>query len=419
MSVMDFALWYSGRAKLCWREAEAYFKQFRYPECAQSFTDSVEFATKAICEFLSEKYDPRHDVSDALIRASGRLHDYRGQLSRAAWISSRWVGMAQRARLLVRYGNQKAKVHPAQIVTQRDIAPLRADALEICKFLISVEIKAKFQPPIRMGILDGRVDESDTSERPCIEYGFTEFRIDDWEKRFSQIDEQANDKYSIERIPISRVGNQFSLIINPFGELYPEKDPRRRLAFNILRNYVADGGVLVNIAGFPFFWAWDVVEGEKEPVVDTAILVPEVEVVENKMVVDRFLPILSFAGSLLWREFGVMTTSDTPKLSGVNELETYQDEEDKIIAGDLADVGGSTEIHEFRALRKGEKEFMPLLRTCRPDFGEVYPIAAIPHAWGCLIVAGMHTRGTAEFEKLATAVDNFCSWMRRNLHGGY
>jgi len=413
MSSLDLALWYASKAKLCLREGEKYFTQFRCPECASSFEESIEFSTKAICEFLQENYKPKHDISDALIELSTRFPDYKEQLTRSAWISSRWVGMAQRARNLVRYGNQAAKVPATEIVQKKDTVPIRADAYEICRLLDKVEGTKKFAPPMRLGILDGYFDESHESEKPCAAYPYTDFRIDNWEKRFAQFILEGKNKFVIERIPMSKVSNHYCLIINPFGEAYPERDIKNRLSFNILKNYILDGGLLVNVAGFPFFYAWDVISGKQEPIVDKTTLLPRsIRIDKGQVFIDQFVTMIDFAGSLLWREFDVLTTSDTPEFSGINQLEIIQKEEDKSIAGDLTTLGGN-KVNEFRAVRSETKNAIPLIRAFRPDFKEVYPIAAIQLGFGYLVIGGMHNKTSAEFEKLANAVNNFSEWLSK------
>lgn len=411
------ALWYSSKAKLYWRQGEGFFRQFRYPECASSYEESIEFAAKAICEFYGQGYDWKHGVSDGLIHLSAKISGYKLQFSRAAWISSRWVGMEQRARTLVNYGNQEAKVPATQIVRKEDVEPLKQDALEICRLLCKVEFEKKFEPPIRIGILNGNVDESDTLEKPCSIFPYSEFKSADiWKDRFSTISFSGKNKYIIEKIAVSKVNNEFALIINPFGEAYPEKDIRKRFAFNILRDYIADGGVFVNTAGFPFFYAWDVRQGKEEAVVDEKLLIPEsIQLAEGKVVgIGQFKLLLNFAGSLLWREFGALTTSETPTFSEIKELDTYQMEEDRKIAGDLVNVGGINKVNEFRALRKETKDLIPMLRAQRPDFGEIYPIAAIKYGWGYMIATGMYNKTNVEFEKLLVAIDNFCSWLQKS-----
>lgn len=408
----DLALWYSSKAKVYLREGEKLFQEFRYPECVSSFGASIEFALKAICAFLGADYKWEHSVSKPLIHLSVKYSEYSKQLSRAAWISSRWVGANQQTRNLANYGNQDASVPATEIIGRKDIELIKADAIEVCKLLHLIEIKQKFGVPRKLGILNGFVDESDSSEKPCQKYPFTEFNINDWEKRFSQILDNGKGKYKVEKIPTSRVGNEFAVIINPFGEAYPEKDVKKRFAFDILKNYIEDGGLLVNVAGFPFFYAWDVTKGGEQPVVDEKTLVPQSVRIQGKtFYVDRFRLLLNFAGSLLWRELDAITTSETPEFGGINQLEVYQNEEDREIVGNIVDVGGEKKVYEFRALRKETKGLIPFLRARRPDFGEIYPIAAVNIGFGHLIVGGMHTKSSSEFEKLVVAIDNFCDWL--------
>jgi HEPN domain-containing protein len=412
MGAFELALWYSSKAKLCWRQAEEYFRQFRYPECASSYEESIEFAAKAICEFYGQRYDWKHGVSDGLINLSATVQGYKLQFTRAAWISSRWVGMEQRARTLIRYGNQQAKIPATKIVGRKDVEPLKEDAFEICRLLCRIEFAKKFEPPIRIGILNGRVDNSDETEKPCGVFPFSEFKgLDVWKDRFAKITLSPESKYIIEEISVSQVTNDFAIVINPFGEAYPEKDIPKKFAFNILKDYIADGGVYVNIAGFPFFYAWDVAKGKEEPVVDEKILIPEsIGIKEGKIVAAaQFRVLLNFAGSLLWREFGALTT-----MGDVQELEVYQTAEDKNIAGDIVAIEGSNKVNEFRALRHETKNLIPILRASRPDFGEIYPIAAFKHGWGYIVAAGMHLKTNVEFEKLIAALDSFCSWLKKN-----
>jgi len=414
LSSYDLALWYSSKSKAYLREGEEFFQEFRYPECISSSGASIEFASKAICAFLGANYKLEHDVSGSLIYLSVKYPKYSQQLSRAAYISSRSVGAKDQTRNLVNYGNQDARVPATNMIGRKDAELVKNNALEVSKLLHLVETKQKFGLPRKLGILNGFVDGSDSSEKPCAKYSFTEFKMEDWEKRFSQISDDGKAKYGIEKIPISKVGNEFAVIINPFGEAYPERDVKKRIAFNILKNYIEDGGVLVNVAGFPFFYAWDVIKGVEEPIVDEKTLIPaSVRIQGKELYLDRFQLLLNFAGSLLYRELDAITTFDTPEFGGVNQLEVYQKEEDKEIVGDIVDAGGEKKVHEFRALRKETNGLTPFLRAQRPGFGEVYPIAAVKIGFGYLIVGGMHTKSSSEFEKLALVVDRFCDWLFR------
>jgi HEPN domain-containing protein len=415
----DLALWYASKAKGHLREGNRLFQGFRYPECISAFGDSIEFTSKALCAFLGADYRPTHDLAKPLIYLAATHSVQSKEFSRAAWISSRWVGADQQTRLLASYGNQDAGVPATKFISKKDVELIKADAEEVCRLLQVVETRQKFMIPIKLGILNGYVDEQDPSEKPCSKYAYTEFKIEDWERRLSQITASGKSRFQIEQIPVSKIGNEYAIVLNPFGEIYPEKDTKKRFVFNHLKDYIENGGVLVNVAGFPFFYAWDVMKGYEEPVVDEKTLIPATIFVGPRggtpaFSVKNFALLLNFAGSLSWRELEVITTGDTPQMSGVNELDVYQDPNDKIIGGDLANVGGQSKVHEFRAIRKdATKDAVPLLRTRRPDFGEVYPIAEISRGFGYLIVGGMHTKSSSEFEKLIAAIDNFCDWLSK------
>jgi HEPN domain-containing protein len=412
----DLALWYSSKAKGYLREGNRLFQGFRYPECISAFGASIEFASKALCAFLGADYKAEHDLSKPLTYLSVKYSTCKNELSRAAWISSRWVGANQQTRLLASYGNQDAAVPATRFIGKQDVALIKVDAAEACKLLNLVETRQKFGVPRKLGILNGYVDEEDSSEKPCTQYTFSEFKIEDWEKKFSQTVDAGKPKFEVERIPLSKIGSEYAVIINPFGEVYPEKDTKGRFAFNQLMDYVEDGGVLVNVAGFPFFYAWDVLKGAEEPIVDEKTLIPEgVRAEGGTFYVERFRMLLNFTGSLAWRDLGIITTSDTPQMSGINELEVFQEEKDKEMVGDLVNIAGQNKIHEMRAVRKDlTKDAIPLLRAKRPDFGEVYPIATVRKGFGYLIVCGMHNKGIPEFERTALTVDRFCDWLCKN-----
>lgn len=145
--MLNLGLWYSSKAKLYLREGENYFRQYRYPESISSFQKSIEFATKAICEFFNEDYSEgnryAHDVSPALERLAVRTPAYKEDFSRAALVSSRWVGMKQKARMLIEYGNQKAGVPATKIVRKNDVELIGNNAREICELLNSIELQIK------------------------------------------------------------------------------------------------------------------------------------------------------------------------------------------------------------------------------------------------------------------------------------
>ena len=76
----------------------------------------------------------------------------------------------------------------------------------------------------------------------------------------------------------------------------------------------------------------------------------------------------------------------------------------------LRTIGGSSNVQEFRALRDESQNLVPLLRGTRPDFGNVYPIAAIKYGYGYFLNCGMDLVSNIEFEKSIVASERFLKW---------
>lgn len=100
--------------------------------------------------------------------------------------------------------------------------------------------RSRFKNP-RVGILDGYV-RSQTNETRC-ETGFTSFSPQDWRDHFEhRLD--GNRRYRVDLIPAKDIGTRFSLIINPFGELYPEGDLIELTTFMAIKRFIYRGGSL-------------------------------------------------------------------------------------------------------------------------------------------------------------------------------
>ena len=58
-------------------------------------------------------------------------------------------------------------------------------------------------------------------------------------------------------INISNDKNAYYAIINPYGGLYPEVDSVEKISLKSIFDYVANGGIFVNVADVPGFWTYD------------------------------------------------------------------------------------------------------------------------------------------------------------------
>ena len=175
--------------------------------------------------------------------------------------------------------------------------------------------------------------------------------------------------------------------------------------------------------GFPLFYAWDVTEGKSIPIAEEKILIPETIKVEldklsgqiRNLIIEQYKHVLLFSGSLFWKVFGAVTTSDTPVHSGPCLVEVYQKNEDLQRFRNLTSTKNGDKVKEFRAITEKSKNCIPLLRARRPeaDFGEVYPIAAVPYGDGYLLTCGMKIEDENEKQKTLLSVDRFIEWLQK------
>lgn len=199
----------------------------------------------------------------------------------------------------------------------------------------------------------------------------------------------------IRSIALADIDDSYTLIINPFGENYPEKDTVLHSSFNDLRSYMEKGGCLFCI-GAAFYYHQNTASSDMKE--------PTLLKIQN-----------NFQGmndSFLYKKFSVSFTMDNYDNNG-NPLSiepivvsVYQEDVDKDIAGDI--LGEINIINRFRALKSETIDYIPLLREIGNN---IYPLAAIPYSKGLLIHAGMRINGVEsnEFKIIIKLIDNLVS----------
>lgn len=81
----------------------------------------------------------------------------------------------------------------------------------------------------------------------------------------SRITDEAREKVTkvlVKQIKIKRPWvrfflDRYNIILNPYGSAYPEVNIKELPVFNTMLNYVLNGGLFVNVADIPFYWAYD------------------------------------------------------------------------------------------------------------------------------------------------------------------
>jgi hypothetical protein len=83
---------------------------------------------------------------------------------------------------------------------------------------------------------------------------FTNVKPGDWKR---EIKKQANQKNLKVKVGmIKKNFHRYSVIVNPYGGVYPETDLVRLETLDRIFTYVAEGGLFVSVADIPGFWAY-------------------------------------------------------------------------------------------------------------------------------------------------------------------
>jgi hypothetical protein len=250
--------------------------------------------------------------------------------------------------------------------------------------------KDRFRHPIKVGILDGSIRRRD---RPChVEVGA--LLPQQWAQILGRIFQDEN---LIHMISPTQIDNSYCIILNPFGEIYPEEDISRRKSFFRIKAYVEEGGIFINASGLAFYYMFDTRSGRRfitgEPLETTVEGQPGVYRGQTN-------PIRSW----LRENFQVrVTVFHQPE-----RLEVYQLPEDRILAGDLVNVGGTNEVNEWRACIY-HPSLIPFLRSLKPRDNpneECYPLAATKHGIGYLLLVGFTPNTAGWGDKISTAIGN-------------
>ena len=210
----------------------------------------------------------------------------------------------------------------------------------------------------------------------------TRYTPSDWRDYF-------DDRYDSEFISCKKILNRYSVVINPYGEVYPEEDLFVLKTFNRIMEFIKNGGIYVNVGGFAFYYGWDIItKREPIPIADVYQFYSG-EIKENRII--EIHPLQSIRGKTLTNGTILFERLKiTPTFSAPQKYEIYQTETDKEFIGKLEDVGGTNIVEEFRCVREPVSRCQPLLRAKSEIYGEIYPLAAIPLGRGYVIIGGMN-----------------------------
>jgi len=286
-----------------------------------------------------------------------------------------------------RYGDERAGIAPSQLYNHNKARKAVKDCEILTKTLSDIHRNIlSNHPELKVLILNGKVSTS-SSEIRCTQYPHANrYDVRKWYYKIKSIPYVI-----VNRLPISKINSSFSIVINPFGESYPEKPTSHKMtpAFDVLSDYIFDGGILVTMGGLPFTYYWDVMLGTQlnaNTIVPnyTTNLVwsfiggrPQIRMRTTTLLIDN----------LLEKTFNVMTTMDDPNSRQVGSVSVtpFQNREDK----KYWDCRYTGSLNEFRSIEpQRSPSAIPVVRALRHG-NEVWPVAIVRYGFGLLFHVGL------------------------------
>jgi len=235
----------------------------------------------------------------------------------------------------------------------------------------------------KIGILNGYVKDA-SKEHKCVPKAANVSGII-WERSLRKALKGVRLK-RIRRLYAGEIDNSFALIVNPYGENYPESDTDLRSTFQSIRSYMSNGGVFFT-SGAPF---WH----HQNTATDTDGTWSVIRTTDGFQ---------NMTDGLCFKSLGISVTmpDNEPVV-----VDVYQRSIDQEIAGEL--LNGPTKLNRWRAVLPQTPDCLPLIRQ---NEDSSYPLCLIQYHKGFLLHSGLWAKDedSAEFQVLIRALKTLVS----------
>ena len=175
----------------------------------------------------------------------------------------------------------------------------------------------RWKSPIQVAVLNGLVNNKENKKR-CTE---SKYQYRDWKNELEKYKNNNKDKFKISKICATQLSSKYTIIINPYHEIHFDKNRQTLDTFyNIILNYLKEGGIYVCTGGIPFYYVWHDVLGKP---IDTTP--KNIELEQGTLREFR-----AFSDTIFAKEFGV-------HFNGLDSApaKVFQNSEDVAIFGNI------------------------------------------------------------------------------------
>jgi hypothetical protein len=378
--------------------AENNFDIYRYASCYAWLFHSSEFFWKALTILSGNYFEPKHEASQVDMTKISKEVLSNEERIRAYDIISKFPNIR---RDLARYGyyqKETVTISPIDVFNRKDTESSMHEVKWLTNKLREIHYYQIFEPPIRIGVLSGYI--LTRKEKPCSYYPHSKYRnAVQWMLDLNNTRQGESNLFQASLTPISNLSDgTFSVVINPFGEAYPELGNAEGTGFRTIMSYIQDGGIFINSGGQPFVYSWDVNTGNHKLLVN---FIPAVGNIESNYVEGRprlFIAenlVIPYEALLLKRYFDVETEWDNPEtgMVGPTEMDIEFDEL-------LGHNKQKTRAKVYRPVKVVSHNIQPIVYTYSDTLGSVYPVVAVKFGRGFLVHTGMNLDEEREYKIL-------------------
>ena len=113
--------------------------------------------------------------------------------------------------------------------------------------------KGKMSGVIKVGILSDMGWEQEDNQI----HSWTDIRPEEWKKEIEKLSRDSKVIIKVKLINVEEDFDSYVAILNPYGGVYPEYNLKNFETLNKIFNYVNEGGLFVNVADIPGYWAYN------------------------------------------------------------------------------------------------------------------------------------------------------------------
>jgi hypothetical protein len=244
--------YYNFLAKECFAgfsNAEDNFNICRYASCNAWLFHSSEFFWKALTVLSGNYFNPTHEASQVDMKKISNEILSDDDKSRVYHILSKFPSIRRDLTRYGYYGKEAVTKSPFDVFNKEDTKTSLNEVSFLINKLREIHYYQIFEPPIKIGILSGYIGAR--NENPCSYYPHSGYR-----KAVQWMLDLKNIKYDDNRLNLLNASmtaissiSAFSVILNPFGEAYPESGNSEGVGFKTIASYIRDGGIFVNSGG--------------------------------------------------------------------------------------------------------------------------------------------------------------------------